>query len=394
MRHFRVAMVAACPFPARRGTPVRIYRIAEALARRGHAVDVFTYHIGETTNDEPFRIHRIIRVPTYRKQDPGPSYQKLLILDPLLAVKIARTARKTRYDIIHAHHYEGLLASLPSRALGRIPIVFDMHTLLEAELPSYALGLPKSLLSKIGRFLDRRLPPKSNHVIAVSDEIRANYIQGTGRSGETVSVIPNGVEDFFFDYPKRAAQAGGGTARRLVYAGNFAAYQGINLLLQAFAAARKVRPDLRLQLLTNSSWDHHESEARELGVHEFIDIANPDPEQLAKMLAEAAVAANPRSECSGMPQKLLNYMAAGCAIVSCAGSAKHLNNGKTGLVVANGDVTAFCNAILRLLDDDVLADRLGTNAQDFVRKNMSWDHAATSIEAVYDRLTQESQRIR
>jgi len=42
----RIAMIAACPFPWPRGTPIRIHRIAEAVARRGHAVHVVTYHLG------------------------------------------------------------------------------------------------------------------------------------------------------------------------------------------------------------------------------------------------------------------------------------------------------------------------------------------------------------
>lgn len=70
-RLLNIAMVAACPFPATRGTPIRINRIAEALACRGHAVEVFTYHIGESTGDEPFTVHRIVRIPTYRRKNPG-----------------------------------------------------------------------------------------------------------------------------------------------------------------------------------------------------------------------------------------------------------------------------------------------------------------------------------
>jgi hypothetical protein len=47
-------------------------------------------------------------------------------------------------------------------------------------------------------------------------------------------------------------------------------------------------------------------------------------------------------------------MAAGCAVVSCLGSAKYLEDGVTDLVVANDNVAAFDDANLRLLDD---ADR-------------------------------------
>jgi hypothetical protein len=38
----RIAMIAACPFPLGRGTPIRIQRQAETLAARGHEVHVVT----------------------------------------------------------------------------------------------------------------------------------------------------------------------------------------------------------------------------------------------------------------------------------------------------------------------------------------------------------------
>lgn len=382
---FRIAMVAACPFPAPRGTPIRINRMAEALACRGHSVDVFTYHIGESTGEERFTIHRIGRIPTYTKQDPGPNYQKLLIMDPLLTIKVTRALRNQRYDVIHAHHFEGLLASLPGRAIYRTPVVFDVHTLLESELPSYKMGLPKSWLSSIGRSLDRKLSPMSDHVIAVSQEIRTHLLERTGLASDKISMIPNGIEQFFLD-GERSALPTCSDAPYLVYAGNLAAYQGIDLLLRAFAKANQARPNLRLRMLTDSRLGAYEELARYLGVLEFIDFANLKPEPLAKALAGATVAANPRSECSGLPQKLINYMAAGCAVVSCAGSAAHIKDGYTGLVVANQDVNAFSDAILRLVDDGALGRRLGKNAQMYVRENLSWEKTAKSVEAVYSQL--------
>jgi len=84
---FSVAVIAACPFPIRGGTPIRILRMAESLAARGHHVEVITYHLGQRVVDLPFAVHRIPRVPTYQRLKPGPSYQKLLLVDPLLAAR-------------------------------------------------------------------------------------------------------------------------------------------------------------------------------------------------------------------------------------------------------------------------------------------------------------------
>jgi glycosyltransferase involved in cell wall biosynthesis len=386
-RSLCIAMVAACPFPAPRGTPIRINRMAEALACRGHSVDVFTYHVGVAKGDEPFTIHRIARIPTYNKQDPGPDYQKLLIMDPLLTAKLTWALKGQRYDVIHAHHFEGLLAALPGKALFGTPVVFDVHTLLGSELPSYKLGLPKSWLSGIGGFLDARLPPMSDHIIAVSEEIRMHLLERTGLGAEMISMVPNGIEDHFFDHPERPMT--GDESPYLVYAGNLAAYQGVDLLLKTFATVRKARPNLRLRMLVGPSLGDYEHAARQLGIRDAIDVSDPEPEQLAAVLAGAAVAANPRGECAGLPQKLLNYMASGCAVVSCAGSAKHVQNGITGLIVVNDDAAAFADAIIRLLDDARFAKQLGEGARMYVRRNLSWDKTAESIEVIYDRLMQK-----
>jgi hypothetical protein len=43
----RICMVAACLFPVRRGTPLRIERLPQAVMERGHEIEVVTYHIAD-----------------------------------------------------------------------------------------------------------------------------------------------------------------------------------------------------------------------------------------------------------------------------------------------------------------------------------------------------------
>jgi glycosyltransferase involved in cell wall biosynthesis len=55
-------------------------------------------------------------------------------------------------------------------------------------------------------------------------------------------------------------------------------------------------------------------------------------------------------------------------------------------VVPNGDIDGFARAVTRLFDAPGLARRLGENARRLVRDTMSWDAAASKVEAVYARL--------
>ncbi|MBM3319133.1 MAG: glycosyltransferase family 4 protein [Candidatus Eisenbacteria bacterium] len=389
MKHrLRIAVVAACPFPAARGTPVRILRLAEALAARGHELHVAAYHLGDPRAAEGIRIHRIREVATYRKTSPGPSPQKLLVLDPLLVLLLRKVLREQPIDLVHAHHYEGLLVARLAGVRGRIPLVYDAHTLLESELPYYG-GPFASLKKRVGRWLDRRVPPSADHVIAVAPRIRERLIRDGIVRGENITVVSNGVELELFEEARNRARPPS-RVRRLVFTGNLALYQRIDLLLDVFARVAAVRADVRLLLVTNSPFDPYEESARRLGIRDRVDLVQAPFAEIPSLLAGADLALNPRTECDGIPQKVLNYMAAGRPIVSFEGSAVSVEHERTGLVVPNGDVEAFAAAVLRVLEDPALARRLGDAAAARAAEH-SWAAKAEETEAIYRRLLERSR---
>lgn len=380
----RIAMVAACPFPLGRGTPIRIHRLAEALSQRGHEIHVVTYHLGDPAVLDGVVVHRIRDLRWYRHYEPGPTRAKLLILDPLLVGKLRRVLRSHDIDLIHAHHYEGLLVAGLSGAAHR-PVIYDAHTTLESELHYYPLGLPTRICGSLGRMLDRRLPRRASHVIAVSEEIRTTLIDLAGLPEDRIDVIPNGVESALFD----AIEPNGGRAeaRRIVgFAGNLAPHQGIEYLLAAFRKVRESWKDARLYIVSSSGFAPYETLARELGIEEAIELKQVSLSELPGMLAAADVLVNPRVEATGLPMKLLNYMAAGRPIVSFEGSAVHLEDGKTALLAEDGNSAALADAILRLLEDDDLATRLSGAARKRAREEFDWAIRAAEVEAVYERV--------
>lgn len=380
-------MVAACPFPWPRGTPVRIFRMAEALVERGHQVHVVTYHHGEQAS-APMKIHRTRKISSYQKYSPGPTYRKLILLDPLLARRLVGVLKDYEIDVIHAHHYEGLLVGAFARFFTGHPLVYDAHTLLETELPSYGLGLPRGIKREIGKSLDYHLPQWSDHVVAVSERIRRKFlIQGRIDSGR-VSTVSNGVEFERFAQCSWPDETGTPT-RRIIFTGNLAAYQGVELMLEAFARVAQKRGDVRLVLVSRSSFEEHEGHARALGILPLIDLIPSEFDSLASELEQATIALNPRLECDGIPQKLLNYMAAGRAVVSFEGSATCVDHDKTGWVVPNGDPRRFADGILRLLDDPTLAQRIGAAARAFVKVHHTWNDTAASVERIYTDLLME-----
>lgn len=346
---------------------------------------VVTYHLGEPWKDPPVDLHRIPAVLGYRKTAPGPSYRKLLFVDRRLVGKLREVLASHAIDVVHGHHYEGLLVALLARRPG-IPLLYDAHTTLQSELPSYGLGLPTLMKRGLGRLLDRRLPRLASHTIAVTEAVRDHLLDVAAVVPERVTVISNGVEGEMFDAPAGGAWKGEAGTRTIVFAGNTAAYQRIDLLLEAFARVRARRPEARLLIVNHSGLGPYEALVDRLGVRDAMIVETAGFDDLPRFLAGAQVAVNPRIDCAGVPQKLLNYMAAGVPVVSFRGAAPVIRHERTGLCVPDEDTDAMAAAIERLLCDRVLAQRLGTAARRWVRRTRSWDRAAEEVEAVYRRV--------
>jgi glycosyltransferase involved in cell wall biosynthesis len=145
-----------------------------------------------------------------------------------------------------------------------------------------------------------------------------------------------------------------------------------------------------------SAFEPIEKQACELGVRENVDfIVTNGLKHLRKLLSRADVAVSPRTECDGIPQKLLNYMAAGKAVVSFEGSASIIQNGVTGITVPNGNVVGFGENIIELFRNYSLRRKLGKNASEYVKKNLSWNKVAMTSEKIYfDYVTDLSLAVR
>jgi glycosyltransferase involved in cell wall biosynthesis len=101
------------------------------------------------------------------------------------------------------------------------------------------------------------------------------------------------------------------------------------------------------------------------------------------LIQVADLALCPRREWSGFPMKLLNYMAAGKAVVVSAGSAKAVEDGRNGVVVSDDGPVAYAQAILALLADGRRCRLLGAAARRTVEDEYGWERVIDQVEATY-----------
>jgi glycosyltransferase involved in cell wall biosynthesis len=376
---FKIAMVAASPFPYPQGSQVLISQLAAALQRRGHSVRMVAYPRGLGQPPEGVPIHRVPSLPGLTQVPAGPSWRRPL-LDLLLAGALLRTVRDWQADIIHAHNFEGLLAALYVRRRTRVPVVYHIHNAMSLELHTYFHSrLGRWAGGVLGRWVDNHLPRQADHCI-VLNEAAPPYFQQRGV--ERMRVIPPGIDLEPGDSVRGRAHLGKGPL--VLYAGNLDRYQDLNLLFQACRLVLDSWPEAKLVLSTHSEPGAWKTRIEALGIGQQTVFARAqDMSAASDLLAAADVAVCPRTVCLGFPIKLLNYMAAGKAIVASAGSACGLEHLETIWVVDDGDVPAMAAAITGLLADRDLAHRLGARAQQTAESKYTWDRAVDAVTEVY-----------
>jgi glycosyltransferase involved in cell wall biosynthesis len=388
-RPVTVALVVAAPFPALRGSQVLVGQLAEGLARRGHRVHLVAYGAVSDAVPPTVTVHRLPRIWGCGVSASGPHPGKL-VLDMLLTAKLWRVVRAHGVDLLHAHNYEAAVASLIVARLTGRPVVYHGHSAMADELPTYFSSRVGQVVgARLGRWLDRHVPCRADYCIGVSAELVA-LLRRRGVEADGVEcVFPAGPDpEPCDDGPERQPLVSRGAV--LLYAGNLDGYQNLDLLLRSFALVRAVRPQAILLVVTHAEGWRYRRRARRLR-HAGIRVVRVRSfPEARRLIAGADVALCPRTEATGFPIKLLNYMAAGTPVVACAGSAKLIEHGRTGLVVPNGDTQAFAAAALRLLDDADERRRLGAAARATVETLCASRAMLDRIEDVYRRVLRRS----
>jgi 1,2-diacylglycerol 3-alpha-glucosyltransferase len=398
MPAYSIAMVAACPFPANHGTPAAIKEMSEELARRGHLIRVVTYPLSDDIPVAGIEINRVGHVGRNREVNVGPSYQRL-VFDAMLAIKLFQIVRRHEVDVIHAHNYEAMLIGGVVGRLTGVPVIYNAINTMISELPSYNFFRPRVLATGLAKVLDYVVPRMADKIIADTEELRS-FILDQGVEPERVITIHSGVRPEMFqagDGARVRERFAVGDAPLILYTGTFDGFQGLDYLMAAFRIVHDREPTARLLLLSSTITRAHrakyETMARDLGFASRFTIASSTLDELPDFLAAADVAVVPRPNSPGIPTKLLNYMAAGNAIVSFKQSATILQHMVTAFLVEPATAENFAQGILHVLDNPALAQKLRANVQSFVIGRFDWPSIAVRLEAVYGSLARKSRPV-
>ncbi|MGH7629352.1 MAG: glycosyltransferase family 4 protein [Gemmatimonadales bacterium] len=318
----KALVISPQPFFTPRGTPFSVYYRTLIAAEAGVTVDLLTYAEGEDVDIPGVRIIRIPRLPFADGVKVGPSGKKA-VLDVVLTVWALGLLLRNRYDVVHAHEESVFIGAFLKRLFG-FKLVYDMHSCLPQQLTNFKFTTSRALIRAF-EWLENRALAGSDAVITICPEL-AEYAVPRMREPHRHVLIENSIFDQVRFRRPAPAEAGAAELAALppgrpivVYAGTFEPYQGLDILIPAFALARTRCPDAFLLLVggTPDQLERYRNLARQHGLDGHCLLTGRTSQATARCLvSRAAVVTSPRSEGTNTPLKIYEQLASGIPLVA------------------------------------------------------------------------------
>ena len=334
----------------------------------------------------PLRINGLSRVP-------GAIYVQEMAAT---AKTLAQLVDSLRPDILHAH--SPVLNALPALAVGRrkrIPVVYEVRALWEDAAVDHGFTRDGSIRYLTSRALETFALRHADHVTTICEGLR-DEIATRGIPASRITVIPNAVdpEEFQVDGTPDAdlrASLGLDGCTVIGFAGSFYAYEGLDLLIDAFAMLAQRRRDLRLLLVGGGRQDQAlKLQAATAGVADKVVFAGRVEHRDVKRYYDLIdVLAYPRHRMRltelVTPLKPLEAMAQGRMFVASdvGGHRELVRDGDTGFLFPAGDAAALAATLDRVLDARDDWPRVRHCARAFVESERTWSRSVARYASVY-----------
>ncbi|HET8756378.1 MAG TPA: MSMEG_0565 family glycosyltransferase, partial [Solirubrobacteraceae bacterium] len=374
----RIAMLTYSLKP--RGGVVHALEVSEALAQRGHDVELAA--LGRP-GEELFRAATVpLHVVRHTPPDDEPFDVRIQGMLEAYAAGLGPWLTAGAFDIVHAQDCLSANAALAVRAAGAIDhVIRTVHHVDDFTSPSLIECQDRSILAP-----DRVLCVSRPWVARLAEDF-----------GVDAGLVANGVDRGRFrpaldaaERERERSRAAVGGRFTVLTIGGIEPRKGSLTLLEGFAALRRLAPELDPLLLIAGGMtlfdyrherDRFAARADELGVTDDVRVLGPLGDgEIERLLRAADVFAFPSVK-EGFGLVALEALAADLPVVASDLDVLRgfLVDGESALLVPVGDGDALAAGLERVARDSALRDRLRSGGRAVVAAH-TWDAAAAAHE--------------
>ena len=349
-------------------------RIIESTKRLSSQVDITVYSGTKAGFKLPTNLNGVNLVPLH-------STDRLFPLDNWSFNRtISKKAAEINADLYEAHAVSGYaLQKALNRRGNKKPFIHTVHGVLADEYAQTKQSGYSSVRGRVANYFMHRLAnleaetaQNATLIVTISNYSLAKMKQFYGVDEAKVRIVPNGVDPEKFKPPidKAAAkrQFGLGNEPCVLFVGSLIPRKGLPFLVEAAKKIVKEQPATKFLIVgegpLRKQLDNSLEAANLVGNFKFLGNLKDDTLPFVYNCADVFVLPSIQE---GQGIVLLEAEASAVPVVAfdVGGVNEAVVNGETGVLVKRGSVGELAEALLRLIGDLALREKMGSKRQTF-----------------------------
>ena len=321
-------------------------------------------------------VHTLPFVEISRRKGDLLRYVPMLLLN---GWRLHRLAQRRGAKLVHLNDFYNLTG-----------YVAGLFSLGQLGVLTHVRFLPQTLPQPLARTWRWLAEHVAQQVICVSEAVR-NYFSPDNASVRTIyDPLPARGEIL----PPYQVSSDMDRPLRLLYLSNYIRGKGQNFALEAFGLAYARNPNLRLHfvggdmgMVKNQEFRQElENAARTAGLAEVVHFDGFAADTEASMKVYDIVLNFSEAESFSLTCLDALYYGVPLIATDCGGPAELFENGRSGLLVPNRNVSAMADAIVMLVDNKELRQQFSATSRTFVRQKFSAVHTYELLASCYQQV--------
>ena len=310
------------------------------------------------------------------------------VRDLLGLVALCRLMRRERYDLVHTHSAKGgYLGRLAAWITGTRPVLYAPR--------AFSYLSQRGVARWVFLMLERAARPITDVLVAASESEQRRAISEVGFSARRVTLVRNGIDPAEL----RSNAAPPSPQRPVLMVARLSYQKNPAMFVRVARGVIAHLPQAHFVLLGAGFASPEEARVRNMirdaGLVSAVEIVPwaSRAETLSRISSCGVFVLTSRFE--GMPNTILEAMALGRPVVATAvdGTRDVVRDGETGFLVPVDGDGEMESAIVQLLQDPSLTERLGREGATTAARNFDIGLTVTTLERLYSSLLDERGRV-
>jgi glycosyltransferase involved in cell wall biosynthesis len=314
---------------------------------------------------------------------------------------ISRSSKRIIADIYESHNVSGykFINRVKQQNLKK-SIIQTIHGVLADEYIHAAKRTEASIQTKLANLimwkfaqLEKQAAKNADLVITISKYTKKKIIQLYDINKEKIKIIPNGVDIQKFkprETQKKIKDKTGLINRpKILFVGRLIPRKGLSFLIKAAQKIVKEQKNAIFIIVGEGPQKKHivRNLKKKKLFKNFIFLGDVNEDRLPQIYNIADIFVFPSIQ-EGQGIALLEAQATSKPVVSfkTSGIKETVMDKKTGLLTEINSYD-FARAILKLIENEQLQEKMGKNGREFVTKYFSWEKSAKEILKIYKEIS-------